>query len=280
MKGKIGIIGAGKMGEAIIAGLVRSGVRPGEILAYDADSSRLSKVRKDYSIRALNHNLELIRGSQVVILAVKPQVMEKVLAEIGPAVKAKKPLVISIAAGIKTETIKARLGRDLRLARVMPNTPALIGAGISAYFAAGMSKSDKAKVEKILSAIGQVVEIEKEELMDAVTGLSGSGPAYIFMVIEALADGGVKMGLSRKMALQLAAQTVVGAGRMALETGMHPGELKDMVTSPGGTTIAGLSALEQGGLRGLLIKAVESATIRGRELAGGPSAKPGPRRKR
>jgi pyrroline-5-carboxylate reductase len=268
------------MGEAIIAGLVRSGVRPGEILAYDADSSRLGKVRKDYSIRALNHNPELIRGAEVVILAVKPQVMEKVLAEIGPAVKAKKPLVISIAAGIKTETIKARLGRDSRLARVMPNTPALIGAGISAYFAAGMEKSDKAKVEKILSAIGQVVEVEKEELMDAVTGLSGSGPAYIFMVIEALADGGVKVGLARKMALQLAAQTVIGAGRMVLETGMHPGELKDMVTSPGGTTIAGLSALEQGGLRGLLIKAVESATMRSRELAGGASAKPGPRRKR
>ncbi len=274
MMGKIGIIGAGKMGEALIAGLVRAGADAGKILAFDADASRLKKIRKVYKIQIAESNPALVRASEVLILAVKPQVMGKVLEEISAAVAGKKPLVISIAAGIPTGLIKKMLGADQRICRVMPNTPALIGQGVSAYFAGpGMSKRDKGKVETILGAIGKVVEIDREELMDAVTGLSGSGPGYIFMVVEALSDGGVKMGLSRKLSLSLAAQTVIGAGLMVLETGMHPGELKDMVTSPGGTTIAGLSVLEQGGMRGLLIKAVESATKRSRELAGGTGKK-------
>lgn len=282
---KIGIIGAGKMGEAIIAGLIRAGFDPGKILAYDPDSSRLLKMHNDYQIYLRKSNPDLVRESEVVILAVKPQVMDKVLVEIASSVKEKNPLLISIAAGIRTETIKAHLGEELRLVRVMPNTPGLIGEGVSAYFASpALEKADKEKVEKILSALGRVVEVEKEELLDAVTGLSGSGPAYVFLMIEALADGGVKMGLPRKLALELSAQTVIGAGKMVLETGKHPGELKDMVTSPAGTTIAGLSVLEQGGMRGLLIKAVESATIRSKELGGGSErkqkGKTGKRRKR
>jgi len=277
----IGVIGAGKMGEAIIAGLIRAGAPPGKILAFDADASRLEKIRKDYKIRIAENNPSLVKASEILILAVKPQVMEKVLMEISAAAFEKKPLVISIAAGIQTALLKKFLGADQRLCRVMPNTPALIGQGVSAYFAGPeLSKADREKVDAILAAIGQVVEIDREDLMDAVTGLSGSGPAYIFMMIEALADGGVKMGLSRKLALSLAAQTVVGAGKMVLETGRHPGELKDMVTSPAGTTIAGLSVLEQGGLRGLLIQAVESATIRSRELAGGAGKKTGRQRRK
>jgi pyrroline-5-carboxylate reductase len=197
-----------------------------------------------------------------------------VLKEIGPVAKKKNPLVISVAAGIRLHTLAERLGAQSRLVRVMPNSPALVGEGVSAYYAGDtLQKGDRGLVKAILSAFGRVVEVDKEEMLDAVTGLSGSGPAYVFLAIEALADGGVKMGLPRDLAVALAAQTVVGAGKMVIETGKHPAELKDMVTSPGGTTIAGLTALEEGGFRGLLIKAVEEASKKSRELASGGKKK-------
>ena len=274
---KLGIVGGGRMGEAIIRGLLGAGMRPELILASDADKTRKTFLQEKYRVKAARDNLSLVKEADILILAVKPQVMETVLLEIGPQVKKRKPLVISIAAGIKLELLRRRLGAGARLVRVMPNTPAVVGEAVSAFYAgAGLSKDDKATVKAILCAFGRAVEVDKEEMMDAVTGLSGSGPAYIFLAIEALADGGVKLGLPRSLAMALAAQTVVGAGRMVIETGKHPGELKDMVASPGGTTIEGLGVLERGGFRGLLIQAVEAGGRRSRELAG----EAGDRRKR
>jgi len=274
--GKLGVIGAGRMGEAIIRGLLAAGLKPDLLLVFDPDRDRQVYLRDEYRIRVARGNADLVKDCEVVILAVKPQVMEEVLKEIGPAVKKKNPLLISVAAGIRLHTLAEHLGAKSRLVRVMPNSPALVGEGVSAYYAGGsLQKGDRGLVKAILSAFGRVVEVDKEEMMDAVTGLSGSGPAYVFLAVEALADGGVKMGLPRELAVALAAQTVVGAGKMVIETGKHPAELKDMVTSPGGTTIAGLTALEQGGFRGLLIKAVEDATKKSRELAGEGKKKPG-----
>jgi pyrroline-5-carboxylate reductase len=267
--GKIGIIGAGRMGEAIIRGLLAAGMRPDLILVYDNDPSRQAYLRDEYQVRFTKDNDSLAKDAEIIILATKPQVIEGVLQEIATTVKRKKPLVISVAAGIKLGLLEQYLGAGSRLVRVMPNTPALIGEGVSVYIAGPcLEKGDAGMVKAILAAFGRVVEVDKEEHLDAVTGLSGSSPAYVFMMIEALADGGVKMGLPRQMALALAAQTVVGAGKMVIETGKHPGELKDMVTSPGGTTIAGLSVLEEGGFRSLLIKAVEAGSKRSAELAG------------
>jgi pyrroline-5-carboxylate reductase len=268
---KLGVIGGGRMGEAIIRSLLAAGMKPDLLLASDADPSRQAFLREEYRIRVARDNSELAGEVEVLILAVKPGVMESVLKEIGPAVKRRKPLLISVAAGIRLGLLAKHLGGPgrARLVRVMPNTPALIGEGVSAFYAGpGLLKGDRGMVKAILSAFGRVVELDREELMDAVTGLSGSGPAYVFLMIEALADGGVKMGLTRNTALALAAQTVLGAGKMVIETGKHPAELKDMVTSPGGTTIEGLGVLERGGFRGLLIQAVEAGCQRSRELAG------------
>jgi len=205
----------------------------------------------------------------VVILAVKPQIIEPVLREIAPAVTRRK-LLISIAAGVSTARIRAALGKEARLIRVMPNTPALVLEGVTAIAKAeGLEPGDLDIAGEIFSAVGRVVVLG-EELMDAVTGLSGSGPAYVALVVESLADGGVRMGLDRLTAMTLATQTVLGAARLLLETGMHPGALKDMVSSPGGTSIAGIAALEEGGIRNTFIKAVERATLRSRELGRGP----------
>ena len=266
---KLGVIGGGRMGEAIIRGLLAAGMRPDLLLVSDSDPAQQAYLREEYRVRVMHDNLSLAKDSEVIILSVKPQVMEAVLKEISSAVQKKRPLIISVAAGIRLSMLAEYLGENARLVRVMPNSPALVGEGVSAYFAGPhLEKGDHGVVKAILSAFGRVVEIDKEEMMDAVTGLSGSGPAYVFLAIEALADGGVKMGLPRNLALALAAQTVVGAGKMVIETGKHPGELKDMVTSPGGTTIAGLGVLEAGGFRGLLIEAVEAGSRRSKELAG------------
>src|SRR5258708_5887103 len=205
----------------------------------------------------------------LAILAVKPQIMEEVLREIAPAVTRRK-LLISIAAGVATGKIRAGLGKDARLIRVMPNTPALVLEGVTAIAKAeGLEPGDLDIAGEIFSAVGRVVVLG-EDLLDAVTGLSGSGPAYVAVVIESLADGGVRMGLDRLTAMTLATQTVLGAAKLLLETGMHPGALKDMVSSPGGTSIAGIAALEEGGIQTTFIKAVERATQRSRELGRGP----------
>ena len=270
LKGKkIGFIGAGNMGEALIKGLVTANVVPAEALwASDVRLERLKELDRQYGIQLAPNNGELVRQADVVIMAVKPQIMTPVLREIAP-VLIKKKLMISIAAGVSTAKIRAVFGKDVRLIRVMPNTPALVLEGVTAIAKAeGLEPDDLDTAGEIFSAVGRVVVLE-EELLDAVTGLSGSGPAYVALVIESLADGGVRMGLDRITAMTLATQTVLGAAKLLLDTGMHPGALKDMVSSPGGTSIAGIAALEEGGIRTTFIKAVERATLRSKELGQG-----------
>ena len=262
---KIGFIGAGNMAEAIIRGLLNTGaLRADQIGASDVRQDRLEEIAKRYSIHPLSDNPLLVKRSDVIILSVKPQVMAVVLKEIAPV--AEEKLFISIAAGIPTSFIRSLLPRSARLIRVMPNTPALVlEAATAVARSSGLDAGDLETAQEIFSAIGKVVILE-ETLLDVVTGLSGSGPAYIAMVVEALADGGVKMGLDRQTAMTLAVQTVLGTAKLLSESGMHPGQLKDMVASPGGTTIAGISALEENGLRRALIAAVERATRRSTEL--------------
>jgi pyrroline-5-carboxylate reductase len=271
IKGRtVGFLGAGNMGEALIKGLLAAKLVPADaIFATDVRPERLKELARQYGIQVASDNAELVRRADIVILAVKPQIMDAVATEIAPAVTRRK-LLISIAAGVATEKIRARLHKDSRLIRVMPNTPALVLEGVTAIAKAdGLEPGDLDVAREIFGAVGRVVVLG-EELLDAVTGLSGSGPAYVAVVIESLADGGVRMGLDRATAMTLATQTVLGAAKLLLETGLHPGALKDMVSSPGGTTIAGIAALEEGGLRTTFIKAVERATQRSRELGQGP----------
>jgi pyrroline-5-carboxylate reductase len=270
VKGKaIGFVGSGAMGEALIKGIVEANlVAPDAILAFDVRSERLVELSQRFGIRPVKSNAEVVGGADVVILAVKPQIMASVLSDIRPALS-RRNLVISIAAGVSTTILRETLGATARLIRVMPNTPALVLEGVTAIAKGqGLEAGDLETAEELFRAVGKVVVLD-EQLLDAVTGLSGSGPAYVAIVIEALADGGVKMGLDRATAMTLAAQTVLGAARLLTQTGLHPGVLKDMVSSPGGTTIAGIAALEEGGIRTTLIKAVERATLRSRELGRG-----------
>jgi pyrroline-5-carboxylate reductase len=268
---KIGFLGGGNMGEALIRGLVRTGlVAPGDLFASDVRDERLRELGKTYGIHTLSDNALLLARVDVAILAVKPQILGLVLREVAPATAGK--LLISVAAGVSTEVIRRALPPGVRLIRTMPNTPALVLEGATAIARAeGLLAGDLEVAQAIFGAVGQVVVLD-EGMMDAVTGLSGSGPAYIALVVEALADGGVKVGLDRKTAMTLAAQTVLGAARLLIETGTHPGQLKDMVTSPGGTAIAGIHTLETGGLRRTLIDAVERATHRSRDLGRGDAA--------
>ena len=272
LKGKtVGFIGAGNMGEALIRGLVSANVVPPEaVWATDVRAERLTELVQTYGIQAVPTNVEAVRQVDVVIMAVKPQIMTPVLREIASALTRRK-LMISVAAGVGTAKIRAVLGRDVRLIRVMPNAPALVLEGATAIAKAeGLEPEDLGVAGEIFSAVGRVVILDEDQ-MDAVTGLSGSGPAYVALVIESLADGGVKMGLDRATAMTLATQTVLGAARLLAETSMHPGALKDMVSSPGGTSIAGIAALEEGGVRTTFIKAVERATQRSKELGQGPA---------
>lgn len=264
----VGFLGAGNMGEAIIKGLLQTGLVPtSAIAATDARADRLQQMASQYGIRAVASNPDLVAESDVVILAVKPQIMGAVLKEIAGAVDRSR-LLISVAAGVPVATLRQGLGKPARLIRVMPNTPALVLEGVTAIARAdGLEPGDLELAQELFGAVGRAVVLD-EDALDAVTGLSGSGPAYVAIVIESLADGGVKMGLDRATAMILAAQTVLGSARLILDTGMHPGQLKDMVSSPGGTTIAGISALEEGGVRRTFISAVERATLRSRELGG------------
>jgi len=270
IKGKrVAFLGAGNMGEALIKGLSQSGLVPaGSITASDPRAEHLGEIAKRYGIKAVADNATLVGGADVIILAVKPQIMASVVKEIAPIVDDGK-LLISIAAGVSTRKLRDQLGKPARLIRVMPNTPALVLEGVTAIARAeGLKPGDLEAAQELFAAVGKVVVLD-ESAMDAVTGLSGSGPAYVAMAIEALADGGVKMGLDRATAMTLAAQTVLGSARLILDTGVHPGQLKDMVSSPGGTTIAGIAALEECGLRRAFIQAVERATLRSRELGAG-----------
>lgn len=263
---KLGFIGGGRMATAMIQGLLRAKVTTADrIVASDVSSDCRETLKELTGIEVYAENRPVVQQSEVVVLAVKPQVMAEVLAEIKSAVTAKH-LVISIAAGITLRQLSEALGPRARIIRVMPNAPSLVGAG-----AAGFCLGPKATVEdadlvkRILTVGGKAFELP-ERLLDAVTGLSASGPAFVAVIIEALSDGGVQVGLPREIASALAAQTVYGAAKMLMETGWHPGMLKDMVTSPGGTSAAGLHALEKGGLRAALQDAVVAATRRAQEL--------------
>lgn len=262
-----GFIGAGRMATALARGLLAAGMtRPDRLWASDPlDASRRAMAEATGAF-VTDSNLDVARHSDVLVLAVKPQIMPPVLAELQPVVTADH-LVLSIAAGVTLDVIDSGLGPDCRLVRIMPNTPALLGAGAAGYsLGQNTTEADEALVRGCLEAVGRAYRVP-EHLLDAVTGLSGSGPAFVYAMIEALSDGGVRVGLPREVATGLAAQTVLGAARMVLETGLHPGFLKDQVTSPGGTTIAGLHALERGALRATLMNAVEAATRRSAELA-------------
>lgn len=264
---KITIIGGGNMAEAIMRGLLRedTGV---EICVAEISPKRRDELTSQFpQVRVVSDAAEAAQWGEVVILAIKPQQAESVLGLLEPVVTP-DILVISIMAGMPSSTIEANLTPGCRVIRAMPNTPALIGAGATAVCSGRKASSDDLDLARqIFALIGTAVSVD-EKLMDAVTGLSGSGPAYVFTFIEALSDAGVKNGLPRDVAAQLAAQTVLGAARMVVETGEHPALLKEKVTSPGGTTIAALHALENGCFRGVVMDAVEAACLRSMELAG------------
>ena len=267
---KLGFIGGGNMTEALLKGLLASSsVGPKDILVSDLLSDRLEYLNKEYKIKTTDDSRKLVQKSDILILAVKPQIVGKVLESFSDIVDSHK-IIISVAAGISINFIEDILNRKgknkISVIRTMPNTPALVQEGATAICGGGhSSKLDIKIAHHIFKAIGQTVAIE-ETHMDAVTGLSGSGPAYIFMIIEALSDAGVKVGLSREVSNILTIQTILGSAKLARDGGKHPGELKDMVTSPGGTTISGLHMLEEGGVRTALMNAVERATQRSREL--------------
>jgi pyrroline-5-carboxylate reductase len=263
---RLGFLGAGQMATALARGWIAAGfAAPDRVLAGDPVASAREAFAARTGARVTADNREVVAGSDVLILAVKPQSMAALLAEVGSAV-APRHLVVSVAAGIGLRQLAEGLGAGARLVRVMPNTPCLVGASASAYSPGeAATAEDVALVDRLLNAVGRAYRVP-EHLLDAVTGLSASGPAFVYVVVEALSDGGVRVGLPREVATALAAQTVLGAAKMVLETGLHPGVLKDMVTSPGGTTIAGLHALERGGLRAALIDAVEAAARRATEL--------------
>lgn len=264
---KICILGTGNMGEALVSGLVGSGSsKPKNIICTDVREAKLQAIEKQYGVQTTTSNLEAVSRAEIIIYAVKPQIMAAVLNETSEKLDMSK-LIISIAAGVPMEAIESCLNKELRLIRVMPNIAAAVKEAATAV-AAGKhaSEADIKMAMAIFDSIGKSVFIPENYLMDAITGLSGSGPAYIFLIVEAMADAGVKVGLSRQEALFLSAQTVLGAAKMLMETREHPGQLRDKVTSPGGTAIAGLATLEEGGLRTTLIHAVEVATNRSREL--------------
>jgi pyrroline-5-carboxylate reductase len=263
---RLGFLGAGNMAAALIKGLLHGKVLPPErVTASDVKPERLEQLRALHGIVTTTDNHRLAADCDVLVLSVKPQTIDKVLTDVGADIRPDH-LVISVAAGVPIEALEGRLPKGARVVRAMPNTPATVQAGATAISGGAHAREDDVRIAReLFEAVGRVVVLD-ESLLDAVTGLSGSGPAYIMLIIEALADGGVKVGLHRDTALLLAAQTVFGSAQLLLETGEHPGRLKDMVTSPGGTAIAGLHTLESGALRKTLIDAVESATKRAAEL--------------
>ena len=263
---RIGFLGAGKMATALARGWLAAGlITSDRAVASDPVPEARQAFHAETELSATDNNREVVAASDLLVLAVKPQSMEALLAEIRPVVSPRH-LVVSIAAGVTLRQLAIGLGADRRLVRVMPNTPCLVGASASGYAPGeAATAEDLVLVDRLLNAVGRAFRLP-EHLLDAVTGLSGSGPAFVYMIIEALSDGGVRMGLPRDVATVLAAQTVFGAAKMVLETNLHPGVLKDMVTSPGGTTIAGLHAMESGGIRACLMNAVQAAANRSAEL--------------
>src|SRR3954467_6174227 len=266
---KIGFLGAGKMALALARGFATAGlVRPENVLASDPVDAARTHFEREGAGRVTKSNADVVKFASVIVVAVKPDQVNDLLAEIKSEYTSNH-LLISIAAGVPLSRFEAALGNSARIVRVMPNTPALLGASATAFAGGkGARPTDAELVQKLFSSVGIAFPV-KESLLDAVTGLSGSGPAYAFLLIEGLSDGGVAAGLPRDVATRLAAQTLLGAARMVLETGHHPGVLKDMVTSPGGTTIEGLHELEKAGVRGALINAVRAATEKSKKLGQG-----------
>ena len=262
-----GFIGAGNMAENLLSGLIASDqAKPENIICSDVRPQRLHELSDRYGIRTTSDNRAVIQSSAIVIFAVKPQIMADVLKETAGVLDISK-LIISIAAGVPLAAIQAVVDKNLRLIRAMPNLCVAVREGATAITAGPHCRpEDIDQAKAIFEAVGRCVFLKENHLLDTVTGLSGSGPGYIFLIIEALADAGVKMGLSRPEALELSAQTVLGAAKMVLASDAHPAQLKDMVTSPGGTTMAGLHALEKGGLRAVLMDAIEAATLRSEAL--------------
>lgn len=263
---RIAFIGSGNMGEALIKGITGASVfKNRNIIVTDIRKERLEHIKGLYKVNTTTDNRYAVKKSDIVLFAVKPQIISKVVKEIGDLIDRKK-LIITIAAGITISSIQDHLKKKGKIIRVMPNIPAIVREGVSAIACGDdISKKDIEITKRIFNAVGRTVVVD-ESMMDAVTGLSGSGPAYVFLIIESLTDAGVKMGLPRDISRLLSIQTILGAAKLAIESGEHPGKLKDMVTSPGGTTIAGLHALEDGGLRSALMAAVEAATKRAEEL--------------
>jgi len=262
---KLGFIGCGKMATALAEGVLKANAFTKEgIIVTDKFPAAVKSLVEKTGVMAAVDNAALAAAADAIVLCVKPGDALDALKSTRDSLAGK--LVISILAGVTIDTLQKAAGDKVRIIRVMPNTPALIHKGAAAYsLGHSATEADSALVEKIFSAVGTVFQV-KEGLLDVVTGLSGSGPAYVYVVVEALADAGVLMGLPRDLALQLAAQTVSGAAGMVLQTGLHPAQLKDQVTSPGGTTIAGLEALEAAGIRSAFLSAVRAATERSREL--------------
>ncbi len=258
---KIGFIGAGTMAKAIIKGIISSGfVSKENITASEISPEIASKASAETGINVLTNNREIVCGSDVIILCVKPYAIQNVLEEIQDSLT-KDKLLVSIAAGVSTETIENILNKEAPIIRVMPNTPALAGEGMSAVCKGKFaSEADTAFILELFNSVGRCIEIE-EKLINAVTGISGSGPAFMYLIIDALADGGVKMGLKKDIAIELAAQTALGAAKMVLDTGKHPAVLKDEVATPGGCTIAGLSVMENEHVRSALIKTVQETAF-------------------
>ena len=267
MKG-LGFVGAGNMGEAMIRGILGAKLLPPRrVVVLEARPERAKELVRRFGVTAARGMRELFTRCETVVFAVKPQGLGDVLQQVPPGM-AKGRLVISVVAGVPARTFLSVLGEGTRVVRAMPNTPAQVGMGSTGlYFARGVPREKKEWARKIFSSFGEVAEFPREELLDVVTALSGSGPAYAFLFIEALADGAVRAGMGRGEAIRLAAATVEGAARMVRETGKHPAELKDLVTSPGGTTAAGIAALETGAFRGTVLSAVFAAWQRSRELS-------------
>ncbi len=269
---KIAVLGVGKIGEAIIRALIdRGGVRGPDMTGTAARDESVARIER-LGIKAAATNTDAARGADIILIAVKPTVVPQVCADIAPVI-AKGALVVSIAASVTTKTLESALGAGVPVVRVMPNTPCLLGEGMSVLARGSVAKDEHLRLARALfDAVGRTAVLD-EKLMDGVTGLSGSGPAYVYVVIESLAEAGVKVGIPRDVSTLLAAQTVLGAARMVLELGEHPALLKDAVTTPAGCTVDGLLELEEGGLRVTLIKAVMRATERARELAPPPETK-------
>ena len=266
---RIGFVGGGAMGEALAAGVLAAGVPASNVRAADPDPARRKRLEQALGVATTSDNAAVVAGSDLVVIAVKPQVVPAALAALGGEPDLARPLWISIAAGVRMAKLEAALGARARVVRAMPNTPALVRSGATAFVAGeGCGDRDRALARALFEGVGMAWEAPAEALLDAVTGLSGSGPAYVFVFLEALSDAGVRVGLPREAASALAVQTVLGSARLAQETGRHPATLRDQVTSPGGTTLAGLERLEACGFRAAVHEAVAAATRRSKELAG------------